>query len=172
MPLGKKLADLGEFGLIARIASHVANTGSVITGIGDDAAVTSLTPGMHLLTSTDMLLEDVHFRWPGTIPTAWGASPWRSVSPTSPPWGAFPVGRCCRWPFLPVFPSISSTNSPAVSWQWPGEHGVALIGGDTCSSRSGLVVSVTIMGEQLPELILRRSGARTGRRYLGDRHSG
>jgi len=32
-----------------------------MTGIGDDAAVTALSPGMHLLTSTDMLLEDVHF---------------------------------------------------------------------------------------------------------------
>ena len=34
----------------------------MVTGIGDDAAVTALTPGMQLLTSTDMLLEDVHFR--------------------------------------------------------------------------------------------------------------
>jgi len=42
------------------------------------------------------------------------------------------------------------------------EQGVTLIGGDTCSSRSGLVISVTIMGEQLPELVLRRSGARPG----------
>jgi thiamine-monophosphate kinase len=41
-----------------------------------------------------------------------------------------------------------------------GEQGVALIGGDTCSSKHGLVISVTIMGEQAPELILRRSGAR------------
>jgi thiamine-monophosphate kinase len=41
-----------------------------------------------------------------------------------------------------------------------GEHGVALIGGDTCSSKHGLAISVTIMGEQLPERILRRSGAR------------
>jgi thiamine-monophosphate kinase len=43
-----------------------------------------------------------------------------------------------------------------------GEYGVALIGGDTCSSKQGLVISVTIMGEQLPGLILRRSGARPG----------
>jgi thiamine-monophosphate kinase len=42
------------------------------------------------------------------------------------------------------------------------EHSVTLIGGDTCASRSGLVISVTIMGEQLPELIIHRSGARPG----------
>jgi thiamine-monophosphate kinase len=42
------------------------------------------------------------------------------------------------------------------------EHGVTLVGGDTCSSRSGLVVSVTILGEQLPDLIVRRSAASPG----------
>ncbi len=42
------------------------------------------------------------------------------------------------------------------------EHGVALVGGDTCSSKSGLVISVTIMGEQFPDLIVRRSGVRPG----------
>jgi thiamine-monophosphate kinase len=42
------------------------------------------------------------------------------------------------------------------------EHGVSLIGGDTCSSRTGVVISVTIMGEQFPDHILRRSGALPG----------
>ena len=56
------LANLGEFGLISRIAAGVTAHEGVITGIGDDAAVTALSPGMQLLTSTDMLLEDVHFR--------------------------------------------------------------------------------------------------------------
>ncbi|MBI5484253.1 MAG: hypothetical protein HY888_07315, partial [Deltaproteobacteria bacterium] len=56
------LSTLGEFGFISRIASASKQGGGVITGIGDDAAVTQLTPGMQLLTSTDMLLEDVHFR--------------------------------------------------------------------------------------------------------------
>src|SRR4051794_36998540 len=51
-----------EFGLIDRIAAGAGKGRQVIVGIGDDAAVTTLTPGMQLLTSTDMLLEDVHFR--------------------------------------------------------------------------------------------------------------
>ena len=56
------LADLGEFGFISRIAAAARSGTGVVTGIGDDAAVTALSPGMQLLTSTDMLLEDVHFR--------------------------------------------------------------------------------------------------------------
>jgi thiamine-monophosphate kinase len=42
------------------------------------------------------------------------------------------------------------------------EFGVSLIGGDTCSSKSGLIISVTVMGEQLPGEIIRRSGAVQG----------
>ena len=56
------VAHLGEFALISRITAGVQAQEDVITGIGDDAAVTALTPGMQLLTSTDMLLENVHFR--------------------------------------------------------------------------------------------------------------
>ena len=44
----------------------------------------------------------------------------------------------------------------------PGQYGVSLIGGDTSSSKGGLVISVTLLGEQFPEKIVRRSGARAG----------
>ena len=57
-----QLKDVGEFGLISRLTAGAKQGEGVITGIGDDAAVTALTPGMQLLTSTDMLLEDIHFR--------------------------------------------------------------------------------------------------------------
>jgi thiamine-monophosphate kinase len=42
------------------------------------------------------------------------------------------------------------------------QFNVALIGGDTCSSKGGLVISITVMGEQLPERVVRRNGAREG----------
>ena len=54
--------DLGEFGLISRLTAAAAQGEGVITGIGDDCAVTAVASGMQLITSTDMLLEDVHFR--------------------------------------------------------------------------------------------------------------
>jgi thiamine-monophosphate kinase len=46
--------------------------------------------------------------------------------------------------------------------QLAAEHGVTLIGGDTCASRSGLVIAITAYGEQLPGTLIRRSGARPG----------
>lgn len=158
----KKLVELGEFGFISRIAASVRTGTGVVTGIGDDAAVTALTPGMQLLTSTDMLLEDVHFRHSWHDPYRLGRkSLAASISDIAsmggiPRWSllslAIPAGTPLE--FLDEF-----TRGFLVM---AGEHGVALIGGDTCSSKHGLAISVTIMGEQLPELILRRSSARPG----------
>ena len=56
-----KLAELGEFGLIDRIADRVAASASVPLGIGDDAAALLPTPGTLTLITSDMLLEGVHF---------------------------------------------------------------------------------------------------------------
>ena len=156
------LADLGEFGFISRIAAAARPGTGVVTGIGDDAAVTALTPGMQLLTSTDMLLEDVHFRRSWHDPFLLGR---KSLAASISDIAA--MGGIPRWSLLSL--AIPSQTPVAFLDEFTrgylamaGEHGVALIGGDTCSAKHGLAISVTIMGEQLPELILRRSGARPG----------
>jgi len=161
----KKISDLGEFGLIERIADRVAGAVGavgVITGIGDDAAVTVPTPGMQLLTSTDMLLEDVHFRRGWHDPHRLGRKSLAVSISDIAAMGALP-----RWALLSLavpagLPLDFLDEFTRGFLAMAAEHGVALIGGDTCSSRSGLVVSVTIMGEQLPDRILRRCGAQSG----------
>jgi thiamine-monophosphate kinase len=156
------LSSLGEFGFISRIAS-IARTGTgVVSGIGDDAAVTALTPGMQLLTSTDMLLENVHFRRSWHDPYRLGR---KSLAVNISDIAA--MGGIPRWATLslaipPDLPLDFLDEFTRGFLAMAGEHGVGLIGGDTCSSKQGLAISVTIMGEQLPELILRRSGARQG----------
>lgn len=162
MSLEKKLAELGEFGLIDRIAAHVAEGTGVVTGIGDDAAVTALTPGMQLLTSTDMLLEDVHFRRAWHDPYRLGR---KSLAVNISDIAA--MGGIPRWATLslavPTSLSLDFLDEFSRGFlAMAREHGVSLIGGDTCSSRNGLIISVTIMGEQRPELVVRRSGARPG----------
>jgi thiamine-monophosphate kinase len=162
MPREKKLSDLGEFGLIDRISASVMPGAGVITGIGDDAAVTAPTPGMQLLASTDMLLEDVHFRLAWHNPYLLGR---KSLAVNISDIAA--MGGIPRWTTLSLalpsdFPLDLLDEFSRGFLAMAGEHGVTLIGGDTCSSRGGLVVSVTIMGEQRPELIVRRSGARPG----------
>ena len=54
-----KLRDLGEFELIERIRTRTSGGAGVQRGIGDDAAVLNLPEGHQLLTSTDLLLEEV-----------------------------------------------------------------------------------------------------------------
>jgi thiamine-monophosphate kinase len=159
-PTSQTLALLGEFGLISRISAGVNAHESVITGIGDDAAVTALSPGMQLLTSTDMLLEDVHFRRSWHDPYRLGR---KSLAASISDIAA--MGGIPRWALL----SLALPSDMPLDFiddfmrgflAMASENLVALIGGDTCSSRSGLTISVTIMGEQFPDRIVRRSGAK------------
>lgn len=153
------LANLGEFGLISRIAAGVSAQEGVITGIGDDAAVTVLSPGRQLLTSTDMLLEDVHFRRAWHDPYRLGR---KSLAVSISDIAA--MGGVPRWALL----SLAIPSDLPLDFvddfirgflAMASENRVALIGGDTCSSRTGMTISVTIMGEQYPDRIVRRSGA-------------
>ena len=151
--------SIGEFGLISRITAGVCTREGVITGIGDDAAVTVVSPGMQLLTSTDMLLEDVHFRRAWHDPCRLGR---KSLAVNISDIAA--MGGIPRWALLSLaVPSdISLDFIDDFTRGFLGmasEFRIDLVGGDTCSSRSGLSISVTIIGEQRPDRIVRRSGA-------------
>jgi thiamine-monophosphate kinase len=154
--------DLGEFGLIARIAGRVRPGIGVETGIGDDAAVTKPSAGSLTLTTTDMLVEGVHFDLSLSDPLTLGR---KSLSVNLSDIAA--MGGEPRHFLLSM--AIPSTISVEFLDDFirgmldrADEFGVSLIGGDTCSSKSGLVISVTVMGEQLPGKIIRRTGAVEG----------
>lgn len=162
MPEHVKLKDMGEFGLISRLTAGAKQGAGVVTGIGDDAAVSALTPGMQLLTSTDMLLEDVHFRRSWHDPYRLGRKSLAVNLSDIASMGAMP-----RWALLclaiPADVPLDFLDLFTAGFlSMAEEHGVSLIGGDTCASRSGLAISVTIMGEQFAGQILRRSGAQSG----------
>ncbi|MEV6981033.1 thiamine-phosphate kinase [Sphaerisporangium sp. NPDC051017] len=55
------VADLGEFGIIARIVGRLPQFPAVLLGPGDDAAVVRAPDGRMVVT-TDLLLEGRHFR--------------------------------------------------------------------------------------------------------------
>ncbi len=157
-----KLRELGEFGFIDRLSRTVNLRAGVRLGIGDDAAVTEPFPGMVTLTSTDMLVEGVHFDLSYSDPYSLGR---KSL--------AVNLSDIAAMGGRPRFVLLALAIPPTLSVEFldifiagflalAEEHGVSLIGGDTCGSTSGLVISVTVMGEQEPLRVVTRAGAKPG----------
>jgi len=55
------VGDIGEFGLIDRIARTLQTSPTVVTGVGDDCAILRICE-RPLLVSCDLFIENVHFR--------------------------------------------------------------------------------------------------------------
>jgi thiamine-monophosphate kinase len=156
------LGACGEFGLIERIRAQVAGRDDILIGIGDDCCATTLPPGEILLTTTDLLIEEIHFRRVWTDLFALGR---KAVAVNISDIAA--MGGTPRTLSLGL--GLPADLSPEDFDQLIAgiltaaqEYGAILSGGDTCRSPAGLLLSVTIQGSSKPEQILRRSGARPG----------
>lgn len=156
-----ELTDLGEFGLIDQLTNqfttHVSTT---IKGVGDDAAVISISETEAMLVSTDMLIEGIHFNLMYTPLMHLG-------------YKAVMVNLSDIFAMNGEAQQI--TVSVAVSNRFPLEameelyagikkacdfYKVDLIGGDTSSSLSGLMISITAIGKVQKTDVVYRSGAK------------
>lgn len=155
-----EISTLGEFGLIDRITAGIEPVNaSTVTGVGDDAAVLRY-PDTEVLVSSDLLVEGVHFDLTYV-----------------------PLKHLGYKAAVVNFSDIYAMNgtprqitvSLAISSRFTVEHieelyaglrlacriyGVDLVGGDTTASRSGLVISVTCIGDAPEGKVVLRSGAR------------
>lgn len=162
MTKGIDLRKLGEFGLIDRIAQRLPAGAGVALGIGDDAAAFAPAPGQLSLITTDMLVEGIHFDLSYSDPLSLGKKAMSVNLSDIAAMGGKPrhyllslaIPPAITLDFLDTF--ISGMLSRA------DQFGVQLIGGDTCSSSGPLVLNLTVLGEQSPDLLVRRSGARPG----------
>lgn len=158
-----KLNELGEFGLIDLIKQDtIYNHGSVVVGIGDDAAALLPTPRQLLLLTTDMLVESVHFDLATTTPWQLG---YKSIAVNISDIAA--MGGVPRHAVVSI--AIPPSTSPDfVVNLYTGmkeicrEFSVNIVGGDTVSSPRGIVINVTVSGEVEPVNLVRRSGAKPG----------
>lgn len=156
-----ELSELGEFGLIEKLTkkftTHVATT---IKGVGDDAAVISVSDDEVMLVSTDSLIEGVHFNLMYT--------PLKHLG-----YKAVVVNLSDIYAMNGIPEQI--TVSLAVSNRFPLEaleelyagiktacdfYKIDLIGGDTTSSLSGLMLSLTVLGRAKKNEVVYRSGAK------------
>lgn len=156
-----ELSELGEFGLIDELTKDIVlyNESSIL-GVGDDAAVIERNETEYTLISTDMLVEGVHFNLM--------YSPLKHLG------------------YKAVVVNISDicamngkaeqiTVSLALSNRFPKEAieelydgiklackvcNVDLVGGDTTSSLSGLIISITAIGKVAKDKVVYRNGAK------------
>jgi thiamine-monophosphate kinase len=165
-----RLADVGEFGLIGCIERWVAGTqpapdprtGTVVLGIGDDAALLDLPPERQLVATMDTLVEEVHFRRDWTGPEDLG---WKSLAVNVSDIAAMGAEP------LAAFLSLALPAETDVAWveaftrgmeQCAREYGCAIAGGDTVRSPRHLTLTVTLLGTVERDRALLRSGARLG----------
>lgn len=156
------LAKLGEFGLIARIRQAVTDPAELPLGIGDDCAAARVPPGELLLTTTDLLIEQVHFRRDWTTARDLGR---KSVAVNVSDIAA--MGGTPRQVFLGIgvpadFPLSEIEDFLQGVLEAAAGYGATLAGGDTCRSPGPLFISVTAQGSVPPQQLLTRSGARPG----------
>jgi len=152
------LSNLGEFGLIERIAPlfgpHRLDT---VLGIGDDAAIIE-TEG-EMLVSTDLLVEGVHFDLSYTPLQHLGYKAavvnFSDIAAMGAEPGQFLISVALSNRFgLEAFDALFEGVARACD-----RYSVDLVGGDTSSSRSGLLINGTAIGRCAPGKAIRRSGA-------------
>ena len=154
----KKISDLGEFGFIELIKKNMAIFGSVIKGIGDDAAVVSSVKNKEILLTTDMLLEGVHFTL--KMPASGIGHKAMAVN----------ISDIAAMGGLPRYALVSLGVPQNFSWKilsaiYQGmnntalKFGVSIVGGDTIKSDK-LIINVAMVGVADKNKIVLRSGAK------------
>lgn len=155
-----EISELGEFGLIDRLSQSIAiKHSATIKGIGDDAAVIGWGNTYQVVT-TDLLVEGVHFDL--------SYCPLKHLGFKAVAVNISDIAAMNAVPKqLTVSLALSNRFSvEAVEELYEGinlatkHYHVDVVGGDTTASRSGLVISVTALGEAGKNQITYRSGAK------------
>lgn len=158
------VADIGEHAVIRWIrdaAGCLPAADGVIAGIGDDAAVVAPVRNHVDVLTTDVQVEDVHFRWAWTPPEAVGARALHVSMSDLAAMGATPRLALLS---LGLPPALSGTRLHGVLTgllDAARKAGVTLVGGNV-SRAPALVVDVTLTGSVKARHVLRRNRARAG----------
>ena len=151
----------GEFEFIHTIQKRFGFVRSpIVLGIGDDAAVLRPTPNDDFLVSTDLLTEGIHFNLKLHSFKEIGYRAAVANLSDIAAMGGIPQALLVGVAIPPRSSRKSLTNLYDGLMKPCREHGVALIGGDTSRSCSGLFLSITVLGKIRHGQSLTRSGAK------------
>ena len=154
------MAELGEFGLIKHLTKDIKTLHkSTLKGVGDDCAVMNFGTKKVLMT-TDMLLEGIHFNLEyvplkhlGYKAAVVNFSDIYAMNGT-PTQITVSLGVSKRFTVEDIEALYSGIRLACE------RYGVDIVGGDTCSSMTGLTISITCLGEANAKDIVYRNGAK------------
>ncbi len=168
-PDPQTVAALGEFALIDRLATALAEVGAAaapdLLGIGDDAAIWMPTPGTRAVITTDSLIAGIHFRLDWTS--------WRDLGHKALATNLSDVAAMGARPRVATV-SLALTGAEPIAGlldlyrglgTLAAAHGVVVAGGDIVASPERLGLHLTVVGESWPDFdgrLLTRDRARPG----------
>jgi thiamine-monophosphate kinase len=157
----QEINQLGEFGLIDRIRQKFTETyhERSIFGIGDDAAVIDGGDNL-ILVSTDTLVEGIHFDLTympihhlGYKAVAVNVSDIAAMN-GKPEQITVSLAFSNRFSVEAIDALYEGIKAACVNYK------VDLVGGDTTSSSSGLIISITVIGRVAKNKVVYRRGAK------------
>jgi thiamine-monophosphate kinase len=150
----------GEFALIKRITKQITNK-EILTQIGDDCAVLPYNDNEHLLFTTDMLIEDIHFNFQWFTPEQIGKKAIEvNVSDIfakggSPKYCVISIGIPNKIPVETIEEIYKGIYTAA------DKYNCSIVGGDTNKSEK-LIISIAMLGTVKKKNLCLRSGANPG----------
>ena len=158
------ISEIGEFGFIDAIKEDTLfKPDSVVVGIGDDGAVYQTTDGMDQVSVIDTMVENSHFIIGRT--GQWYDVGYKAVASN--------LSDIAAMGAIPTHLVLSTAIAPSMEVQDLKElyrgikdicqrHGVNILGGDTVTSKEGMVITVAAFGEIEKGKALLRSTAQVG----------
>lgn len=157
-----EISSLGEFGLIEHLTRNIElQNASSLLGVGDDAAIIDHF-GKQTVISTDLLVEGVHF---DLVYTPLKHLGYKSVivnisdiyaMNATPTQILLSLGLSNRFSLEALDEFYEGVYAACKKYD------VDLVGGDTTSSQKGFIISVTAVGEVVPDQYVKRSTAQKG----------
>lgn len=155
------LEKLGEFGLIKKLTeNYTPKNPDLIKGIGDDAAILKTNAEKLQVITTDLMVENINFDLAYTPLKHLGYK--AVVSNISDIYAMNATPK-----FMTISVALSSKYTlEAMEEFYTGiylaceKYNLDIIGGDTNTSPQGLTISITVIGEVLPDKYVTRSGCK------------
>ena len=157
---GDTLAGAGEFVVIDRLVAGRAQADTVTLGPGDDAAVVAAPDGRTAV-STDMLVQDRHFRLDWSTPHDIGRKAIAQNAADIEAMGGRATAFVVAFGAPPDTPVTAAKEVSDGLWDEARVLGASIAGGDLVSAPLW-VISVTVLGDLGGREPVRRSGARVG----------